>query len=247
MSQDKRSNSPQPEIRAEELRFCLMPSTNPPPSLVDLHNKTFSLWREVWGTVFSQLKYDTSHLEDDFVRQNLIACISRNGEPIAAHLYKFFSVDSQAARAQAYLRDNYPEIFFAKLRALNVRTVMSMEYMTLHPEWRRSSARLATVLGGLALYTMREFGQDGAIAPCRKDFKVQEIAYAYGGECVIADVMNHNVLCDLVVVRNELLHPHATPEVQGLLDALWEKREYIPACTPATEGRVLQFPLKKAA
>lgn len=216
------------ELTAEDLRYCLMPAANPNERVLAEHNKAFALWQQVWGAVFSQLQCDTGHMVDDFVRQDLIACLLQGEEPIAVHLYSFFSIDSDAARAHHYLKANYPEIFFAKLKTMNVRNVMSMEYMTLRPDRRKSKTPgppIATVLGGLALKVMRHFGLEGAIAPARRDFKVHEMAHQYGGESVIANVMNHNVACDLIIVRDATVIPHPDAAVQTMVDALWHKRE----------------------
>jgi hypothetical protein len=237
-------------ITPDELRFYLLPSANPSPQLRELHDNAFDLWQSVWQKTFQDLGIEKSALDGEFVRQDLIACIAHENVPVALHLYSFYSIDSKAARAHAYFSGNYPEIYFAKLAKANVREVMSMEFMTVHPEWRKgkTNVHMGIVLAGLAFSTMRYFSADAAIAPARRDYKVNELAYAYGSEPVIANVTNHNVACDLVMCRRENVKKHEDPTVQSAVENLWDRREYYPACMPREEAKILPFaPLKKIA
>jgi len=218
------------ESSLSQLRYLLLPSANPPPELLELHDKTFLLWREVWTETLAKLEFKSENLAEEFVRQDIVACIASGNEPVAIHLYSFFATDSLAARKHGYLSSNYPELFFAKLAKEKVRHVMSMEYMTVHPEWRKHKAALhvASALGGLGLRVAGHFGAQATIAPCRRDHKIHEMAYLHGGEPVIANVLNHNVPCDLVMVRMDKAKAHPDPELSGLVDRLWNSRDYRP-------------------
>lgn len=220
------------KVSANNLRFCLLPSGNPPAHLVEHHNAAYDLWLDVWTNVFTQLKFDTSHLLDDFIRQDLIAVIFAGNVPAAVHLYSFLSIDSKVSRAHSYLGGNFSDLFFSKLARNNVRNIMSMEYMTVHPDWRKSKCdiHLGQVLVGLAAQTMLQFGADAAIAPARRDHKVHELAYAVGGESVMSNVMNHNVPCDLLMCHRDRIKSHTDPAVEEVISGLWAKREYYPAC-----------------
>lgn len=233
-------------ISVDKLQYCLLPSANPPPHKVKHHNDLYEMWHAVWTKTFADLKLDPACLRDEFVRQDFIAALFHDGQPIAAHLYSFFSIDCLAARQHGYLNGNYPEIFFQKLKQEGVRDVMSMEYMTVHPEWRKSKSivHLPAVTAGLAFEVMKAYGGDAAIAPARLDHKVHLLAPPYGGVSLIKNVVNHNVPCDLLMCKKANLKPHDSPEIQALVDALWRKREAYLSCAPLAE--VLPF-RKKAA
>ncbi len=236
------------DISLEKLRFLILPSANPPEHLADLHNKAFRLWKSVWQETLEKLNFSANNLTEEFVRQDLIACITYENNPIAVHLYSFFAIDCEAARTHGYFSSNYPELYFAKLAKEKVRNVMSMEYMTVHPEWRKSkeTVHLGGALGGLAVRSMHELGADAAIAPCRRDHKVHEMAYAYGGEPVVANVVNHNVACDLVMIRREKVKAHPSEDVQNLLESLWKKVEFYSSFRPVPAMEEL-LERKKAA
>lgn len=216
-----------PQVNLNDLEYYLLPSTTPPLEHLEIHDKAYAFWKSLWLGVFEQLRFDASGLDQDFTRQDVIACITHAGEPIGMHLYTFFAIGSAAARAHPYMTANYPEIFFAKLKQMGVRYAMSMEYMTVHPDWRKKSCEvhIGSVLGGLAIRVMEQYGMEAAIAPARRDHKVNEIAYSFGGDCVVANVMNHNVACDLVAFVRGRTHPHESEKIREAEDLLWGKRK----------------------
>lgn len=214
------------DFQLDKLRYILLPAKRPIRQHLNLHNETFLLWRKVWGQVFDVLKFDTSHLEDDFMRQDVIAVICYENTPIAIHLYTSMSIESIAARSHSYLKQ-YPEEFFAKLESKRVKNIMSLEYMTVHPDWRKGKfpVHIGSILVGLAFQLMDILQVDASIAPARRDHKVHEIAYAFGAEPILEDVLNHNISCDLLACFPENRHPHADKNIQNLVNFLWENRE----------------------
>lgn len=227
----------------ELLRYYVLPSANPPPHLVEMHNSIYRMWHSVWTQTFRELGLDPACLPDEFLRQDFITSIVHGAQPVTVHLYSFFSIDCLAAREHAYLNGNYPEIYFEKVKRLGIRDVMSMEYMTVHPDWRR--ARYPIVAGGLALQMMKLYGGEAAIAPARRDHKVHELAPMYGGMSLIEKVLNHNVECDLLLCRRSTMKPHDDPQIQETVDHLWANRVHAEACV--ARSNVIEFPLKKRA
>lgn len=206
-------------------RYFLLSAKNPDPNHIELANKSFLLWKSTWMKVFQTLNFDCSHLEDDYLRQNIIACITHNNNPIALHLYSVFHIQSLAAHSHSYFRQ-YPEEFFLKLSSNGVQTVMSMEYMTVHPDWRKSQTNIhiGSLLGGLAFEVAKFLQVDAAIAPARRDHKVHEIAYSFGAVPILENIVNHNVPCDLIAGFPGSLHPHKDLTIQKLIEDLWKKR-----------------------
>lgn len=227
----------------EGLSFHLFPATTVPDRMGALHDQVYALWRSVWNEVFRGLQLSEAVLADEFGRQHLIGCIANFDVPVAIHLYSFYSLARGAAREQTYLRQ-YPDTFFAKLRRLGVEEVMSMEYMTVSPDWRKSkqSLHVGAVLGALAPEVARQFGRDAAIAPARRDHKVHELAHSLGGESIIENVLNHNVACDFVAIRTSNMRPHPDPIVAAAVDQLWRVRSQVLPLNDA--GKVLPFVAK---
>jgi hypothetical protein len=236
------------EFYAEDLRFYLMPSANPPTDRVYFHNNIYRLWRDIWEQTFAKLGIPAERLNGEFARQDWIACIALGDRPLAVHLYSFFAIDSLSSREHPYMSSNYNELYFARLAKAGVRTVMSLEYMTVHPAFRKGThgVHLGAVLVGLAMNTMKLSGADAAIAPARRDHKVHELAYAFGGEPVIENVINHNAPCDLLMCQSGKVKPNPSLEINQLMQKLWNGRELI-ANPQISAGHVLTLSSRKAA
>lgn len=218
------------------LQYFLLPSANPPAHLVAVHNRVYTFWKSMWEKVMKDLKADASHLEEDFIRQDFIAAICSDQEVVAVHLYSFFALDSLAARDHRYLSGNYPKEFFEKVGKAGIRNVMSLEYLTVNPAWRKHSSKvhMGAALGALGLNVMCQYGIDAVIAPARRDHKIHEMAYAQGGDCIIPEVNVHGVSCDLIAIKREnIVCPDKN--VASLRDELWERRYHFSS-TESVKG-----------
>ena len=210
----------------QNLQYFLFSPKNPSDLYLQIHNRTYDLWKMLWEKTLEELRLPTENLPNEFGRQNHIAVICHRFEPVAIHLYSHFHLESRASQECSYMRENYPALFFEKLKQRGLKTVMSMEYMTVHPEWRKSRGNLhiGAVLGALGLKCMEHHQLGGCIAPARKDHKVHLLAHAQGGESIIADVFNHNVLCDLILLQREKIKDHPDTGIAKIVDRLWSSR-----------------------
>ena len=209
------------------LQYYLLSATNPPYSYVDLHDRAFCSWMETIQQAFEDAKHgDSSHLHDDFVRQNVVSCLCVGDEVVATFLHSFASIYTQATRTFRYMKESYPELFFQKLKKLNIKNVMTSHYLAVHPEWRkgRHDIQVATVMIGLAQRIRDLYEMDAFIGVYRRDRKVHDLAYALGGECIIANVSNHNTPCDLILMNKDTPYQYPSQEVEKQISRLWKNR-----------------------
>lgn len=209
-----------------KLQYFLFSPKNPSDLYLNVHNRVYQLWKNVWEQTLQELRLPTHELANEFGRQNRIVAICHQFQPVAIHLYSHFHLGSRASQESSYLAENYPPLFFEKLKQRGIKTVMSMEYMTVHPDWRKSrgSIHIGAVLGALGLNCMKLHQLDACIAPARKDHKVHLLAHAQGGESIISDVFNHNVICDLVLLERNKVIDHPNPDISQLVKQLWSSR-----------------------
>lgn len=210
-----------------KLQYYLLSPTNPPFEFTDLHNKAFNSWIEITRQAFSEVgNHEDGHLHEDFVRQHALSCLCSGDEVIATFLHAFASIHTDATRSFRYMRDNFPEIFFQKVKRLGMKNVMTSNYLAVHPEWRKGKGRIqvAPIMVGLSLRVRDAFGADGFIGVWRNDRKVNELAYAQGGQCIIANVHNHNTPCDLILMSSTTPYQYPSPEIESQVTALWENR-----------------------
>lgn len=210
-----------------KLKFYLLSATNPPFEFTEIHNKAFQSWLEITRKAFEEVgNTDDSHLHEDFIRQSVVSCLCSDGEVIATFLHSFSSIYTDATRNFRYMRDNFPEIFFEKIKRRGIKNVMTSNYLAVHPDWRKGSSaiQVAPIMVGLSLRVRDLFEADGFIGVWRNDRKVNELAYAQGGECIIANVFNHQTPCDLILIDSKTPYQYPSKEVERHVTNLWDSR-----------------------
>jgi hypothetical protein len=228
-----------------DLKFYILPSADPPVEYVPLHDKVFEFWMGSLREAFRATNNDESGLHDEFLRQDWITCLCAGEEVVATLLLSRFTLDADAASSFRYLTENYTELYFRKLKKEGVRFLISMQYLTVHPDWRKrkQSISIAPALPALARFVQAERNSDALIGVARRDVKVNEQIYSLGGKCVVANVDSHNTPCDLIAIYAKDPAQYPSPELRELVEHLWRHR--VDATAPAAGARVL--PLKKAA
>lgn len=211
----------------ETLSYALFPSANPPEEYAKLHSKVYLFWKNLWQGVFNDLHFPTGSLNEDFVRQDIVAVLyTAEQQVVATHLYTFFSLSTNATMENRYFTQNFPDPHYQNLQKMGAKEVMTMEYMAIDPAWRKSNTQihLGSVLVGLAMEVLKASSADAAIAPARTDRKVNEIAYSFGADAVATNVNNHNVSCDLIANFRNKVCLHSSEDVNSAIHFLWDNR-----------------------
>jgi hypothetical protein len=215
------------KIKDADLQYYLLPARNPPPEYSKLHDQAFDFWLSVWKPVLAGLGYSDAMLHDDFIRQDVISCICAKGQVVAVYLHSFFSLETKAVNTFRYIKKNYPEFFFQKMKDMGISRVVAAQYLAIHPDWRGKAnppVPLASVIIGLANFMRDDFGLQACIGPARRDHKVTDIFYAHGGDCIVANFENHNVACDVIANIQGRTHAHTSPEIRAAEEILWKNR-----------------------
>jgi hypothetical protein len=209
-----------------DLQYFLMPASNPTLPNVGLHDKVFDFWMKEMRAAFSETTNDPGHLHEDFIRQDVVGAICSGDQVVATLLHSFASIYAKAPRTFRYMQNNYPELFFQRLKKMGVKNVMSVHYLAVHPDWRKDKQKihLATLMLGLSQRVRDLRGADAVISVYRRDRKVHELAYSLGGDCVIENVSNHHTPCDLIVTLRSKPYQYPSEEVGQQIKHLWENR-----------------------
>jgi len=209
------------------LQFYILPSADPLPEYVEIHDRVFAFWMDSLRAAFRETNNDESALHDEFLRQDLITCICSGEDVVATLLLSRFSLNAEAARTFRYLTENYTELYFQKLKKEGVKSVISMQYLTVHPDWRKRKqpVQIAPALPALAQFVRDDiFPADALIGVARRDVKVNEQIYSLGGKCVVANVDSHNTPCDLIAMYAKDPQQYPSTAVRDLVQDLWENR-----------------------
>lgn len=211
--------------RAGKLQLILLPGHTVPPELREYHDNAYRLWRKVWESTFQELKTDATVRADNFVRQEIISALFLGKQAVGLILYSLFDLELVAVREHSYL-ETYPPELVSRLRDDGVHGVLSMEYLSLDPDWRVAldGAPLSKIMIGIAPKVFEWSGADAAVAVTRNEKKVNEALYGFGARCLRTNLTKHNVAVDIVAFRKGDPRPSGDPHVDGRIESLWAGR-----------------------
>lgn len=218
-----------------KLSYSLLPgrsSSLPKSDLVALakHNYAFQFWKSQWDHVFQSLDGSATKAAD-FTRHDVVAILMGDDSILALHQYSVFRLDSEADMNHHYALSSYEAGFFEGLQKRNIHSVMSMEYLTVSPEVRRSASlksampfSIAHLILGLGMCVLKDLKADAAIGACRHDLKVDRLAVEFGA--FLGDVRQmHNVPVVSAAISRLGIKPCERPEERAEIERLWRERE----------------------
>jgi len=206
-----------------DFRYIVLPgkcSTDSP--YINLYNKAYLYWKIFWTEVFADKVFVPA---DNFLRQDFIPVILHKDKIVAIHLYTIFTIFSLSVRDHSYF-DVYPASFFQNLEKNHVKTVMSIEYLTANPAWRKSiiGISLAEVMIGASLKYLDYLNMKAAIASTRNDRKVKQMCYNFGFDCFQAGLLFHGYEIVLVVGYRGKVTPHPNNEIEKIISYFWNNK-----------------------
>lgn len=204
-----------------EYQYVILPThLDKSSSLVPLQNEIFSLFASVHGAVTNG-----AISGDNFLRNQIATAILVDAQPVAVHQYCFFDLHTTAARASRYFKP-LGEASWRFLEQNQLRYVMSLEFLTVHPEYRKSiiGFSLADTIIALGLQLMLERGGDAGTAISRTDVKVDRSGRDAGFETIEPNLDIYGYNCSFQVVRRGNVRIHPNPEVARLAEVLWQRR-----------------------
>jgi hypothetical protein len=197
----------------------------PIPSELILRNNIFNYWKNFWSEIYSSAGSIESFKTDDFFRQKQICVITDKDQIVAVHLYTYFNLNCHIAKNHSYF-NFYNDEFLSIISSKNISTVMSMEFMTLNSNYRKSKTKIpyALILAYLGALNFNLSGVDAIIAPARKDVGVHKMSYLLGFDCIQKDVMQRNFMCDMVALKKgNLIFPEDL-NIREEVEKLWMNR-----------------------
>jgi hypothetical protein len=195
------------------------------PEETDLRNRVFRAWFELWDQTYKAAGSDYTLTSDEFVRQNLVTVILDRDKIAALHLYSFFDLQSQSDLQTKYFHF-FTDSYLSQLREKNVRSVMSMEFLSVMPEYRKSriGLSLGSVIIQLGSYVFAEAQADAIVAPARLDLGVDRMAHDIGFVSLEKNTHQRGFQCDLIACFQGQQKPSENFMVHRMAQNLWKTR-----------------------
>ncbi|MEK2688887.1 hypothetical protein [Bdellovibrio sp. GT3] len=209
---------------------------------VQLSNDVYDLWKKVYKDVLGSVGEPLN--PDDFHRCDVIVAVTDNNKVFGFHMYSVFDLRSNALRDHHYMAA-FDDIIIQKFKSLGINTIMSMEYLTVSPDYRsrNSDVNWAEIIIALGSKVMEAGGWDGLVGTARKDLHVRRKAEKSGTN-YFGSVKKMNYECEIVMTQRGRVQRLPDSKHADLVDVLWDAKANH---TDILNESLITVPTKKAA
>jgi hypothetical protein len=192
-----------------------------------LYDEAYAFWRQFWTRVLTDVGAARAPEPDEFCRQDLVCMLIDERDEIAAMMcYTFYDLSLRATTDRQYFSRYFTPEFFQTLKERGIMRLMSLEYLSVAPVWRRGggAASLARLISVLGLRQVAQYGCDAGIAAARCDVGVDKLSHELGAESVVKGLRVHGIETDLVAFLRERIREPDDPSTARLIAKLWDER-----------------------
>lgn len=218
-------NSSVLQFKPRNLKYVVISSLNSDDKSIEVMSQVYDSWTQIWQKVFSNETRNFNLDPDDFFRQNLVVGLFQNDVLVAFHLYSFFDLRFKSITQHSYFKGIDP-ISFDNLRSQKLHRVMSMEYLTVMPEFRKNGSQIpwGEIIISLGLNVLKTLNCDIAFGTARRDVKVNKMGDRIGFDILQSPIQKYDYDCEVMYFAQKKQLHHPDPKVQSLIEELWATR-----------------------
>lgn len=212
------------------------------------YNQFYEDWKTSWNQTYKELKSESSAQPNDFLRQDILAGLFFENEPIALQTYAIFDLRWSAHRDHSYLSP-FPSKYLDSLHHQNLNRLWTVQFLFVKPEWRKnlqqvSVSEVLAILGIRAFYASQA---DIMIGVARADRKINEMLYRRGASVIQRGLTLHNVAIDLLKFdRNDQLILKTDRPEDEYIEKFWNDRIDFSDLQPALNSAAIFQELSSA-
>lgn len=215
-------------LRESAMQCRIMKASGPEcrASEVELRNQIYKIWDGIWTDVFSAVGQPDAVTPDEFFRQHALLCITtERQELLGMQLFTFFDLESAVDRDHSYF-SSFNDLSFMRLKKEGIRRVMSIEYLTVIPSFRKYSTGIpwGEVLIALGQRVMMASGYDAVLGTTRVDLGVDRMCDRLGFQVIQTGIKKYDYTCSLTFCSHHCVVPHPDQSVDSLIGQLWNSR-----------------------
>lgn len=198
-----------------------------PSYVANQHTETFNKVYQTWKNSFTELlsasgaKVDP----DDFFRNTYVGAVMRNEDVVCSSTMTMFDLRHLAARDHHYIQALKPGTI-DKLKEQNIFRLISIEYLNVLPEWRKSHSQIlwTEVLIGLGLKMMDESPADAILGMPRTEVKVVNVCLNLEAREIQEPIMKMNYPCAIVIFDKKEKRQFKNEVTNQYVHSLWDSR-----------------------
>lgn len=216
--------------KINNLQFTIMPGCSyflGSSELCDVHNRAYVFWKNFWINVLEMNNSNESLNLDSFYRPYITTLLHNEDEIAGMHMYSAFDLRQISHKEHSYFQLSYPNEFLTSLYESGVESLLTMEFLTVSPNWRKSliGFSLAEVIMSLGIKIFQSLDIDCFITLARADVKVpdllRKINFTRYGEML----QRHNTPCEAMLLNRKDVISHPDARIDNLVNKFWNERE----------------------
>ncbi len=207
------------------MNCTLLPGSWPYDSPVPiLYNQAYRYWRKIWGEVFLKAGSPGSLNTENFLRQDVVICLHVGNNIIGMLTQNLFNLGADASYDHAYFQP-FPKELIERLRSEGRGFVTTAEYLSVHPEFRKSIAGISfsEILIGLMSRVFTQMGGRMALCTTVKPAHVPESCLKFGW-VQTGVVQKYGLDCLLMYGDAQTFRGHPEAQIEARIQDYWAQR-----------------------
>ena len=186
--------------------------------------KTYALWKSVWGQTLKELDGLDVLTSDNFSRQHEILSLFIDDICVAIVCHRYVDLSLLSSRDDSYFKP-WPQEAFKKLCAHGNKAAIGSQ-ITIHSGYRGESpfGRIKNVITSLSLRHLMDTDVDVIAGTMRADKGMNRLFYNCGAEPIESHVILHNVEVDLVAFFPKVNPIKIASESRDAIEMIWGNR-----------------------
>jgi len=194
-----------------------------------LHERIFLEWKVFWESHFQETKSSAQLFSDELLRTTYVLVLHKKEEPIGILFSSIWNLWNPVHQHSRYI-SQYPIEAKEHFKQLNYSNVLSLEYLSIRPEWRfhESGFPFSEVLLGLGLKMFHQNEDiDAAISIARRAVKVQDRMASWGMREVHHMTLHNNPCTVTTCNRKEYRKDNPDERINRLTNYFLSKQKLI--------------------
>lgn len=193
-----------------------------------LYEQVFSMWKEAWISIFTEAGSPQAFNPDIFFRTEIIPVIVYKNEIVGFFLASIYPLSHCMMATHSYF-SIFSQECKSELVEKRVKSVMSYEYLTVTPKWRKNNLgfSIGSVLIELGLNFRNESACGAAIGVASIKAKVNSLAHDNGARTLMPLAIRGGLHCEVVVFYPENDKTSSNPLIGTFSNDLWNRRKIV--------------------
>ena len=241
MSQPKNEQPIHSALELNNLSCTLLPGKFRNGQAVPaLYNTVYHDWVQVWSEVLSKMGNPGALNLDQFLSQDIIIALHLKDQLAGVVTSNFFNLSSHATFDHPYLH-SFPEALIEDFKTEGKGILMTGEYFTVCTPFRKKNlgSFVAELLVGLLLKILLHVDAKATLSTTILETKSHEIGKAFGYK-IVGEKKKYGLNCMLLVNTKKQYQEHSNPQVNLMVQRLWNQRIDLTGITTQSAHEVFQ-------